>query len=58
MSFFLGNQSCAKLVRVHPTLVKVVERAIQITRQDFAVQIGVAPQPRYAATLQTAPAGL
>ena len=40
MSFILGNRSCARLAGVHPRLVRVVERAIQITEQDFEVHCG------------------
>lgn len=39
--FVLGAQSRAALVGVHPSLVRVVERAIQITEQDFRVIEGV-----------------
>ncbi len=41
MSFMLGTRSRTNLIRVQPVLVKVVERSIQITRQDFVVQTGV-----------------
>ena len=41
MSFALGARSRAKLAGVHPKLVAVVEKAITITRQDFAVTDGV-----------------
>lgn len=41
MSFNLGRGSRAELVGVHPDLVRVVERAIQITRQDFTVHDGL-----------------
>lgn len=40
MSFVLGKNSLARLQDVHPDLVKVVKRAIQITRVDFAVVQG------------------
>jgi peptidoglycan L-alanyl-D-glutamate endopeptidase CwlK len=39
--FVLGKLSRAQLVGVHPALVKVVERAIQITPIDFFVNDGV-----------------
>lgn len=39
--YVLGAQSRAALKGVHPSLVKVVERAIQITEQDFRVIEGV-----------------
>lgn len=41
MAYSLGQQSRARLKGVHPDLVKVVERAIQITKQDFMVLEGV-----------------
>lgn len=41
MSFVLGSASKAKLVGVHPDLVKVVERAIQLSPVDFAVIEGL-----------------
>lgn len=37
----LGKRSRSKLVGVHPDLVRVVEHAIQITEQDFAVIEGL-----------------
>lgn len=39
--FALGKKSIANLVGVHPTLVSVVELAIQYTQQDFTVYDGV-----------------
>jgi peptidoglycan L-alanyl-D-glutamate endopeptidase CwlK len=39
--YVLGLRSRAKLNGVHPRLVEVVERAIQLTQQDFAVTDGV-----------------
>lgn len=39
--FRLGKRSKSKLVGVHPDLVKVVERAIEISRVDFAVTEGL-----------------
>lgn len=39
--YSLGNNSKSKLTGVHPDIVKVVERAIQITSQDFIVLEGV-----------------
>ncbi|MBX9709223.1 MAG: M15 family metallopeptidase [Caulobacteraceae bacterium] len=41
MPYALGPTSRARLQGVHPDLVKVVERAIQITDQDFMVLEGV-----------------
>lgn len=40
-NFVLGERSRAKLVGVHPHLVAVVERAIQLTTQDFSVTDGL-----------------
>lgn len=37
----LGKKSKKKLEGVHPDLVKVVERAIEITEQDFTVLEGL-----------------
>lgn len=41
MAFVLSARSRAKLTGVHPDLVRVVERAIQITDTDFAVTEGL-----------------
>ena len=41
MSFILGSRSRTRLAGVHPKLVSVVERAIQITAQDFCVHCGL-----------------
>lgn len=41
MSYVLGSKSRANLVGVHPKMVAVVERAIQITEQDFMVFEGL-----------------
>ena len=41
MSYALGERSRQRLVGVHPDLVKVVERAIQITPVDFTVLEGL-----------------
>lgn len=41
MTYALGNKSRAELAGVHPQLVKVVERAIQLTAQDFGVHDGL-----------------
>lgn len=41
MPFVLGARSKAELVGVHPDLVRVVEKAIQITTQDFGVHDGL-----------------
>lgn len=44
--FNLGSRSLANLAGVHPDMVKVVNRAIQITQQDFMVLEGVRTQVR------------
>lgn len=41
MAFSLGTASRAHLLGVHPSLVGVVERAIEISSQDFMVVEGV-----------------
>jgi peptidoglycan L-alanyl-D-glutamate endopeptidase CwlK len=44
MPYALGAKSRAELKGVHPDLVRVVERAIQITSQDFSVHDGLRTQ--------------
>lgn len=46
MPFILGKQSRDRLIGVHPKLVAVVGRAIQLTEQDFMVLEGVRSQHR------------
>ena len=41
MAFSLSNRSKGKLEGVHPDMVAVVERAIQLTKIDFGVTYGV-----------------
>ena len=41
MSYKLGTRSLQNLSGVHPDLVAVVKRAIQITEQDFSVIEGI-----------------
>lgn len=41
MPYVLGAKSRAELKGVHPDLVRVVERAIQLTTQDFSVHDGL-----------------
>jgi len=41
MAFKLSNRSYGKLEGVHPDLVAVVERAIELTKVDFGVTYGV-----------------
>jgi peptidoglycan L-alanyl-D-glutamate endopeptidase CwlK len=58
MTYALGPQSRARLKGVHPDLVKVVERAIELTGQDFMVLEGVrtpARQKELYAQGRTAP---
>lgn len=52
-TYHLGAKSQAELKGVHPDLVKVVERAIQLTSQDFSVIDGLRTdeeQKRYVAS--------
>lgn len=49
MAFRLGVQSRARLVGVHPKMVAVVERAIQISTVDFSVLEGVRTPERQRA---------
>lgn len=52
MTFVLGAKSLAELSGVHPDLVRVVKRAIEITAVDFVVHDGirtVEEQKRYVA---------
>ncbi|WP_433942487.1 M15 family metallopeptidase [Brevundimonas diminuta] len=46
MAFRLGAQSRARLAGVHPDLIGVVERAIQLSTVDFSVLEGVRTQQR------------
>lgn len=46
MSYSLSQRSISNLRGVHPDMVAVVERAIQITEQDFIVIEGVRTQER------------
>ena len=41
MTFKLSNRSRGKLEGVHPDMVAVVERAIELTKVDFGVTYGV-----------------
>lgn len=41
MTYSLGAKSLARLEGVHPDLVRVVKRAIELTKQDFMVLEGV-----------------
>jgi peptidoglycan LD-endopeptidase CwlK len=58
MAYALGKSSLAKLEGVHPDLVKVVKRAIEISEIDFKVTDGVrtpAQQKALYAKGRTAP---
>lgn len=46
MSFYLGNRSRRRLQGVHPDLVDVVERAIELTEVDFTVLEGLRSRAR------------
>ena len=46
MTYTLSKKSRDRLVGVHPDLVKVVERAIEITEIDFTVLEGVRSKTR------------
>ena len=52
MTFKLGPRSVARLKGVHPDLVKVVERAIQISTLDFTVLEGVRSLERQKALVE------
>lgn len=41
MAYSLGSKSLAELEGVHPKLVSVVKRAIELTKQDFSVHDGL-----------------
>lgn len=46
MPYRLGSRSVSKLQGVHPHLVMVVERAIEISEQDFTVLEGLRSKER------------
>jgi len=46
MKYILSKRSLGNLEGVHPSLVAVVKRAIEITKQDFVVIEGVRTQAR------------
>ena len=48
MSFKLGKKSRNRLAGVHPDLIRVVERAIELTEVDFTVLEGVRSKARQA----------
>lgn len=41
MSYIFGNASKARMVGLHPNLIKVLEKAITISEQDFTIIEGV-----------------
>lgn len=52
MSFKLGKRSLSNLEGVHPDLVKVVKRAIELTQVDFTVIEGLRTKERQAQLLK------
>lgn len=46
MTFELSRKSLAKLGGVHPDLVKIVKRAIEITKVDFGITEGLRSRER------------
>lgn len=46
MNFLLGNGSKARLIGVHPDLVRMVDRAIMLTTIDFTVLEGARTKAR------------
>lgn len=46
MAYALSKKSLAKLEGVHPKMVKVVKRAIELTEMDFSVGEGVRTRER------------
>ena len=53
MGYILGNTSKRKLRGVHRDIVKVVQRAIEITDQDFSVLEGLRSRERQAMLVRT-----
>ena len=54
MSFNLSKRSQERLMGVHPDLVSVVERAIELTEVDFGVTCGVRTIEEQEATVAAA----
>ena len=52
MTFALGSRSRQRLQGLHPDLVKVVERAIQLSPVDFTVLEGLRTKQRQAELLK------
>ena len=53
MAYQLGTRSRQRLLNVHPDLVRVVERAIEVTDIDFTVLEGVRSFARQKALLKS-----
>lgn len=53
MAFRLGSKSKENLKGVHPDIVKVVERAIEISKVDFSVVDGVRTLEKQAEYVRT-----
>lgn len=53
MSFKLGEKSKAKMIGVHPDLIRVVERAIEISEVDFTVLEGLRTVARQKVLVKT-----
>lgn len=51
MGYKLGERSLQRLKGVHPDLVRVVQRAIEITRVDFTVLEGLRTKERQKALM-------
>ena len=52
MTYKLGKKSLSKLEGVHPDLVKVVKRAIELTKCDFTITEGLRTKARQAQLLK------
>lgn len=52
MSFKLGKRSLSNLEGVHPDLIKVIKRAIELTQVDFTVIEGLRTKERQAQLLK------
>lgn len=52
MSYKLGKKSLSTLEGVHPDLVKVVKRAIELTKCDFTITEGLRSKQRQAQLLK------
>ena len=52
MGYKLGQKSLSNLKGVHPDLVKVVKRAIELTECDFTITEGLRTKERQAQLLK------